>query len=320
VPVTHRTVEANGIRLHVAEAGTGPLVLLLHGWPELWYSYRHQLEALADAGYHAVAPDQRGYGRSDAPEDVAAYTLCHLAGDAVAVADALGADRFAVVGHDWGSPVASTVGLFRPDRVRGVALLSVPYTPRGSVDQLTGLTRRLGPHNYQAYFQQPGVAEAALEADVRASVVTLLVGLSGSTPRRGLLAEVTTAADLVPDLGDVSLPPWLTEDDVAVYVAEHGRAGFRGGLNWYRNARRNWELLAAWHRAPLLVPSLFVGGDRDPVLAWPGFADLVASLREYSMPGLTRAVVLEGCGHWTEQERPDEVNGLLVEFLAGLPA
>ena len=309
-----RTVETNGITMSYREAGSGPLVVLLHGFPELGYSYRHQIKALADAGYHAVAPDQRGYGRTDAPADIADYSLLHLAGDIIGLVRALGDERFVVVGHDWGSPVASALGLFRPVVVAGVALLSVPYAPRGDVDSLTGLTKLLGPANYQQYFQAPGVAEAAFEKDVRASMVSTLVGLSGDSTEVATLTD-GGATGIGRATGDGELPPWLTEADVDFFVGEFSRSGWRGGLNWYRNSVPNWEMMAAWHRAPLLPPSLFVGGDRDPVLNWPGFRDMVDHLRESSMPNLTKAVVLEGCGHWIQQERPREINELLVEFL-----
>src|SRR5580704_3063517 len=317
--IVHRTVEANGIPVHLAEAGTGPVVLLCHGFPQSWYSSRHQLRALAAAGYHAVAPDQRGYGQTDAPADIGQYSLLHLAGDVVGLAEALGGGPFVVVGHDWGSPVASTVGLFRPDLVRGVALLSVPYLPRGDADVLSSLVELLGPNNYQAFFQEPGVAEAVLEANVRASVLGTLIGASGDAPKVNTLSDVS-GGDLFPDLVDAPLPTWLTEEDIDVFTGEFERTGYRGGLNWYRNSRQNWELMGPWHNAPLLPPSLFVGGDRDLVLNWPGIGDLIAVLREFSMPNLTKAVVLEGCGHWTQQERPTEVNDLLLEFLDGLPA
>ena len=316
--ITHRSVETNGITMHVAEAGEGPLVVLLHGFPELWYSYRHQLEALAAAGFHAVAPDQRGYGQTDAPEDIDQYSMLHLAGDVVGLVAALGEGRAVVVGHDWGSPVASTVGVFRPDLVRGVALLSVPYLPRGDTDTLTALTAILGPNNYQAYFQEPGVAEAALEADVRSTVLGSLIGGSGDAPEVNTLSDVSGGYAFA-QATDTALPSWLTDEDVDYFTAEFERTGFRGGLNWYRTSKLNWELMAAWHNAPLIPPSLYVGGDRDLVLNWPGFRDLVGMLRELSMPNLTKAVVLEGCGHWTQQERATEVNELLVEFVSGLP-
>lgn len=317
--ITHRTVMVNGIRMHVAEDGQGPLVVLLHGWPELWYSYRSQLEALARAGYHAVAPDQRGFGQTDAPAAVEDYTLLHTAGDVVGLIAALGEKTAVVVGHDWGSPAASAAALFRPDIVRGVVLLSVPYIPRGEVDMLSRLSDALGPHNYQVFFQEPGVAEKVLEADVGRTVRGALIGASGDAPVVNTLADVSTGELFAGVAPDMALPPWLSEEDVAYYTAEYTRTGYRGGLNWYRNSRRTWELMAAWHGAPLLAPSLFISGDRDLVYHWPGIKELVGVLREVSMPNLVRAAVLQGCGHWTQQERPAEVNQLLVDFLAALP-
>src|SRR5579864_7183458 len=161
--VQHRTVETNGIRMHVVEAGTGPLVLLLHGFPESWYSWRHQLAALADAGFHAVAPDQRGYGQTERPEPIEAYSMFHLVGDVIGLLDALGEPRAVVVGHDWGAPVAWNTALFRPDRVRGVIGLSVPYRPRGTRPPLAIYRAALGDRFYQVYFQEPGMAEAGFE-------------------------------------------------------------------------------------------------------------------------------------------------------------
>lgn len=315
--VEQRSIEANGIQHRIAEAGDGPFVFLLHGFPESWYSYRHQLEALAEAGYHAVAPDMRGYGGTDAPAEIEKYTLLHIAGDVVGLAAAMGADRFAVVGHDWGSPAASSVALLRPDIVRGVALLSVPYFPRGDVDLLTGLTAALGPDNYQVFFQEPGVAEMLLEADIRKSVTTFLVTLSGDWQEMNLLDKVD-ADTFAPDLSSVPLPKWLTEADIDYYTDEFARTGYRGGLNWYRTSKLNWELMAPWHNAPLLPPSLFVAGDRDLVVNWPGIRDFIDNLKVLGMPNLTKAVLLEGCGHWTQQERASDVNDLLLEFLNGL--
>jgi pimeloyl-ACP methyl ester carboxylesterase len=309
-------VRANGLNMHIAEAGTGPLVLLLHGFPELWHSFRRQLAVLADAGYHAVAPDQRGYGRTDAPPEVAKYTLLHLTGDMVGLISALGYDRTVVVGQDWGSPVATSVALLRPDLVRGVVLLSTPYTPRDDVDFLTDLTARLGPDNYQTFFQEPGVAEPLLEADVRATVIGALVGVSGDAPEVHTTAGVTARSPR-PEIAD-ALPQWLTEEDVDYLTAEFTRTGYRGALNWYRNHQANWELMAAWHQAPVVQPSLFVGGDRDPVLNWPGFRELAAHLGDRFMPNLTGNVVLPGCGHWLQLERPEEVNRLLLDFVTAL--
>lgn len=317
--VTLRTLEANGITQRYAEAGEGPLVVMIHGFPESWYSYRHQLEALSKAGYHAVAPDMRGYGGTDAPADVRQYSYLHTAGDVVALATALGAGRFVVVGHDWGAPVAAHVGLFRPDLVRGVALLSVPYLPRGDTDVLTALTEALGPDNYQQFFQEPGVAEALFDADVRKSVLAWLIGISGDASEITRLDKVD-ASTVLPDFSMDPFPEWLTEEDVAYYTAEFERTGFRGALNWYRTSRINFDLLAPWRWAQLVAPSLFIAGDRDPVVSWPRMQALIDNLPSLSMPNLTKAVLLEGCGHWTQQERPHRVNELLLEFLSALPA
>jgi pimeloyl-ACP methyl ester carboxylesterase len=304
--------------MHVAEAGSGPLVLLLHGFPELWYSFRHQIEPLATAGYHVVVPDQRGYGETDAPRDVDDYTLLHLAGDVVGLIDAMGESQCVLVGQDWGSPVATAVALFRPDLVRGIALLSTPYFPRGDVDFLTELTDKLGDGNYQTFFQEPGVAESVLDADVRATVLGSLLGISGDAVEVHTTADIDSSAGM-PSYDETNLPEWLTTADVDYYTEQFTRTGYRGGLNWYRNHPANWELMAAWHQAPIHAPAMFVGGDRDPVLNWPGSRELVAGLGDRLLPNLRTSVVLDGCGHWVPQERAEEVTRLLLEFLADLP-
>jgi pimeloyl-ACP methyl ester carboxylesterase len=312
----HRFVDTNGIRMHIAEAGRGPLVVLLHGFPESWYSWRHQLEALSNAGFHVVAPDQRGYGQTDRPEAIDSYAMFHLVGDAIGLLDALGEAQAVVVGHDWGAPVAWHTALFRPDRVRGVGGLSVPYRPRGNRPPLSALRELRGEGFYQIYFQEPGVAEADLERDVRATVRVALYGLSGEHPTvpdlivrpgRGFLGELAPPAEL---------PDWLTDADVDFYTAEFERTGFTGGLNWYRNIDRNWALTAPWRGAGIDTPALFVVGDRDVVYHFPGGGpEMVGNLRR-SVPNLKEGVILEGCGHWTQQERPTEVNRLLTEFLS----
>ena len=182
--ITHRTVEANGIRIHLAEAGEGPLVLLCHGFPESWYSWRSQLKAFADAGYHAVAPDMRGYGETDRPEEIEKYTLFHLVGDMIGVVDALGAERAVIVGHDWGAPVAWHAALLRPDRFRGVVGLSVPFRPRGSTRPTSAMPRTETSLFYQLYFQEPGVAEAELERDPRSAIRRLIFSARATAARR----------------------------------------------------------------------------------------------------------------------------------------
>ena len=319
---TLRTVETNGIRLRIAEQGSGPLVLLLHGFPETWYSWRHQLAALAAAGYHAVAPDQRGYGGSDRPADPARFTQLHLVGDVIGLLDALGAERAVVAGHDWGAPVAWNTALLRPDRVRGVIGLSVPYTPRGPASPLAALRAALGEGFYMQYFQAPGVADAELARDPRLTIRKFLYSASGDAPRlpgpppqpvvppgRGIL-------DIM--LDPPALPPWLTEADVDHYAAEFERSGFTGGLNWYRAIDATWELMAPWSGLPVTVPALYIAGERDLVVNFPGLRALLPHLRAV-LPGLRDSVLLPGCGHWTQQERPAEVNAAMLAFLRELP-
>jgi pimeloyl-ACP methyl ester carboxylesterase len=310
----HRVVETNGIRMHLVEQGRGPLVLFCHGFPESWYSWRHQIPALAAAGYRAVAPDMRGYGGTDRPEPVEQYTQLHLVGDMVGLLDALGEETAVIVGHDWGAPVAWHAGLMRPDRFRAVVALSVPYTPRGRTPPTRALAAAAsGRFMYMLYFQAPGVAEAELEADVRASLRRCLYSWSGDAPRASVRPGQSTLLEGTTDPG--TLPPWLTETDLDFYAGEFERTGFRGGLSWYRTLDQTWELMAAYTGARITRPALFVAGDRDPVVARMKAA--VDRLGE-TVPGLRKAVLLPGCGHWTQQERPREVNAELLAFLRGL--
>jgi pimeloyl-ACP methyl ester carboxylesterase len=324
--ITHRTVEANGIRVHLAEAGSGPVVLLCHGFPESWYSWRHQIEALAEAGYRAVAPDMRGYGRTDQPDDIEKYTLFHLVGDMVGVIDALDASRAVVIGHDWGASVAWHAALLRPDRFRAVAALSVPFRPRGSAPPTSAMPQTEQSWFYQLYFQEPGVAEAEFERDVPTALRRLLFSGSGDAPRPIDDGRAPNPVGMVPRAGGFlsrmidpeRLPPWLTADDIAFYAGEFQRTGFRGGLNWYRNIDRNWGLMAAFAGLRVTVPALYVAGDRDLVVGFPGADKLIANLATF-VPGLRRTIMLPGCGHWTQQERPAEVNAALLQFLRDLP-
>jgi pimeloyl-ACP methyl ester carboxylesterase len=326
VDVEHREIEANGLQMHAAERGSGPLVVLLHGFPESWYSWRHQLVALADAGFRAVAPDQRGYGHTAGPEDIGKYTLLDLVGDVIGLIDALGEQRAIVVGHDWGAPVAWHTALLRPDRVAGVAGLSVPFTPRTPVSPMAAWRQAFGDRFYQVYFQAPGVAEAELEADVADTMRRLLIGASGDRPAPDPDAE-RLPAGVLPEGGgflDVlratdELPQWLTPKDLGFYVGEFTRTGFRGGLNWYRNQDRNWELLAPWQGAVVTPPALYVAGTRDPVVEFPGMDQLLPNLRTF-VPNLLDSVLIDGVGHWTQQERPGEVSERLVAFCRDVPS
>ena len=321
VEIRHRTLETNGIRMHVAEAGDGPLVVLCHGFPESWYSWRHQLVALAEAGYHAVAPDMRGYGQTDQPEAIESYTLLHLVGDVVGVLDALGAATAVVVGHDWGAPVAWHAALLRPDRFRAVIGLSVPFIPRRAARPTTTMPRTDDAIFYQLYFQEPGVAEAELGRNPRETLRRVLYGGSGDARRDSLAPGAGGVGMVRRDAGflgrheaPATLPAWLTEADVDFYAGEFARAGFRGGLNWYRNIDRNWELLAPWTGAKVTVPALYVAGDRDLVLAFRGMDRLLPALK-HVVPELRQTLILPGCGHWTQQERPGEVNAAMLKFL-----
>jgi pimeloyl-ACP methyl ester carboxylesterase len=323
--VRHRTVETNGIRMHVAEQGEGPLVLLCHGFPESWYSWRHQLEALAGAGFHAVAPDMRGYGQTDQPTEIDQYTLLHLVGDMVGLVDALGEGAAVIAGHDWGAPVAWHAALLRPDRFRAVIGLSVPYRPRGTVRPTTAMPQTDEAIFYQLYFQAPGVAEAELSRDVRSSIRRILFSGSGEGRRAHAGLGNPAAVGMVPRGGGFlrhtaeppAPPPWLTEADVDFYAGEFSRAGFRGGLNWYRNIDRNWELMAPYAGARVTVPALYVAGDQDLVVHFRGMDQLLPNLKRF-VPELRQTIMLPGCGHWTQQERPKEVNDAIIAFLATL--
>jgi pimeloyl-ACP methyl ester carboxylesterase len=314
----HRIEHVNGIRLHAVEAGDGPLVLLVHGFPESWYSYRHQLPALAAAGYHAVAVDVRGYGRSSAPAAIDAYRMTQHVADNVALVQALGASEAVVVGHDWGAPIAWNSALLRPDIFRAVAGLSVPYSPAGQSPPTHAFRAMGGPEEfYIEYFQQPGRAEAELEADVRQWLLGFYFTASGDAPSPAPGATVATIPygakmrDRFHYPG--AMPAWLTDEDLDVYAGEFERTGFTGGLNRYRNVDRDWEDLRLFRDRPIEVPALFVGGDRDGPTVWGK-----AAIDRFptTLPKLHKSIILSGCGHWTQQERPDEVNQALLEFLA----
>jgi pimeloyl-ACP methyl ester carboxylesterase len=317
--VTHRSVATNGIRLHIAEAGTGPLVLLCHGFPECWYSWRHQLAGLAAAGFHSVAPDMRGYGRSDCPEAIERYTLFHIVGDMVGLLDVLGAEKAVIVGHDWGAVVAWHAAQLRPDRFRAVVALSVPFRARGPVRPTSVMPQTEDAIWYQLFFQEPGVAEAEYDRNARVVFHAGKISISGDAmpgirpfgmvPRRG--------SPFRWNVEPPPLPAWLTEADVDFYTGEFTRTGFRGGLNWYRNIDRNWELLAPFDGLEVSVPALYIVGNRDPVQRFPGMDRHIADLPKF-VPQLRGTVMLPGCGHTTEEERPAEVNAAIIDFLRRL--
>ena len=315
----HRVIETNGIRMHIAEQGEGPLVVLCHGFPECWYSWRHQLPALAEAGYHAVAPDQRGYGQTDRPTPIDAYNIFQLTGDIVGLVHTMGEEQAVIVGHDWGAPVAWHCALLRPDMFQAIALLSVPYVPRSWKDirPTEAMQRMAGDKQfYQLYFQEPGKAEAELEADVRQTMRMFLYAASGDPPPEKRWRFLFSQSETLLDTGSQPgiLPAWLTEYDIDYFTREFERTGFRGGLNWYRNIDTLWEQTPFLTDAKLHQPALFVAGEADAFIAMRRAA--VESL-EAAVPNLKKKVLLPGAGHWIQQERPAEVNQLLLEFLAG---
>jgi pimeloyl-ACP methyl ester carboxylesterase len=308
-----RSISANGIELFLREQGQGPLVVLCHGWPELSYSWRHQISAIADAGFHVVAPDMRGYGRSSAPADVNAYSIFDTVGDMVGLVTALGEKQAVIVGHDWGAPVAWHAAMFRPDMFTKVAGLSVPPPFRGRARPLDSL--RSGGFNnfYWQYFQAPGIAEAEFERNVAATMRKIL-GRGVSDPAALFVTDDKGFLDNIPPV--VTLPDWLNEDDIATFAEAYQKSGFHGGLNWYRNLDRNWDLTAPWQGAQIHQPSLFIAGSKDSVITGLIGAKRVSEL-ERVLPNLRKRLIIDGAGHWVQQERPDVVNAALIEFLSG---
>jgi pimeloyl-ACP methyl ester carboxylesterase len=302
-----------------AEQGEGPLVILCHGFPECWYSWRHQLPALANAGYHAVAPDLRGYGRSDRPEAVEQYTILHDMGDIVGLVDALGAKQAVIAGHDIGAPIAWQAALLRPDRFRAVIALGVPFRPRafgGAVRPTTLMPRNENAVFYQLFLQTPE-AEAALGRDLRRTFRSQFYALSGDKPPSEGGGFV---GGMMPRKGGLltnpaSLPSWITESDIDVYVAEFTRSGLRGPLNWWRNIDRSWEFLAALEGAPVAVPALYIAGERDFIV--PVFRQSIEKQPTF-VPKLRPTMMLPDCGHWTQQERATEVSAAMIDFLRQL--
>ncbi|MDI2131302.1 alpha/beta fold hydrolase [Yinghuangia seranimata] len=321
-PLRHLIVDAPAGRLHAVEQGSGPLVLLVHGFPESWYSWRRQLPALAAAGYRAVALDVRGYGRSSKPAATDAYGMLDLVEDNVALVHALGEESAVVVGHDWGSNIAATSALLHPEVFQAVALLSVPYAPPGGPRPSDIFGRIGGPEQefYVSYFQEPGRAETEIEPDVRGWLAGFYAALSADTmPAEGepdphFVARGGRLRDRFPA---GTLPAWLTEEDLDVYAGEFERTGLTGALNRYRSMDRDWEDLAPLRGAPITQPSLFIGGALDASTTW--MSDAIDAFPT-TLPGLTASHLLENCGHWVQQESPEEVNRLLTGWLDTLAA
>jgi len=300
--------------------GTAPLAIMVHGFPESWYSWRHQLRPVAAAGYTACAIDVRGYGGSDKPHPVAAYTLQNIAADLIRLADALAPDsRVVLIGHDWGAPIVWNTAFTNPERISAVAGLSVPFAG-APLRPFTEVFREhftsQGRFFYQEFFQEPGVAEAEAEADPRDFVARMMYSISGDVPPGDYWSK-PLGATFLEGLPDPQPVPWLTEADLDYYEGEFRNSGFRGPLNRYRNHERDYEWLKPWQGKQLEQPCLSIGGTRDPATSLFGaVADPVAMMRMFAPK--VEGHVLEGVGHWTQQERPAEVNALLIDWLKRL--
>jgi len=319
-----RDVTVNGITLHVVAQGEGPLVLLCHGFPETSYAWRHQLLALAQAGFRAVAPDLRGYGASDSPADVAAFTTLDVIGDLIALIDNEGADSAVIVGGDWGANIAWQAAQLRPDRFRAVVALGVPMMRRAPIAPSRLFPKTESAAFYTHYFNEPGIAEQEFERDIGATLRALYFAASGDAGPRddpgtpnpfGMVANGQGLLDALP--APRTLPAWLTPSDLDVFVRSFTTSGFRGGLNYYRNLDRNWALQAALDGKQVEVPALYLVGERDTGLAIPGMDQIIKAMPAL-VPQLRAAEVIPGAGHWLQQEAPEAVNRALVDFLKSL--
>ena len=321
---TLRFVQSNGIRMRVAEMGKGPLVILLHGFPESWYSWRHQLPALAKAGYHVVAPDLRGYGKSDKPAAVEDYDIHKLTADIVGLIDAFGEKTAILIGHDWGAAIAWNSLLLHPERYTALVAMSVPYSGRSKSSPTATLKKAQGDNFYYTlYFQEPGVAEKELDADPRGFLSRLY--LSPDSPREppAITDRKRVAGGWIPRMGaSKGLPDWLTQKELDYYVAEFTEAGFRGGINFYRNSERNWETTPQLAGAKITVPVRFIAGARDGVIrrGGEGTAEELTQRMSGVATDLRGVVLIPEAGHWVQQEKPQETNAAIIEFLKGLPS
>lgn len=317
---TERQVEVDGVELHLVEAGPvdGFPVVLSHGFPELWYSWRHQVPALAEAGYRVICPDQRGYGRSDRPDAIADYDIHHLSGDLIGLLDEAGHDRAVFVGHDWGAMVVNGVATLHPERVAGVLTMSVPLLPRGPMAPTELFKMIFGDSFfYMLYFQEPGVADAELGSDPAETMTRMLAGLTvaeGDTDLGGMASpDGGGFVDRLPKAQ--GLPTWLSQEELDHYIAEFTRTGFTGGINWYRNLDRNWETTAQLEGVKLAVPSAFLTGSQDPVNLMSPAAVMDSYVTDHRF-----TTFVDGAGHWVQQEKPDEVNAALLGFVEDVRA
>ncbi|KAF5462463.1 hypothetical protein F2P56_018467 [Juglans regia] len=316
--IEHTTVATNGINMHVASIGKGPVVLFLHGFPELWYSWRHQLLYLSSHGYRCIAPDLRGYGDTDAPPSHASYTSLHIVGDLVALLDQLGIDQVFLVGHDWGAMMAWYFCLFRPDRIKALINLSVPFFPRNpAFDLVDGFRALFGDDYYVCRLikiwclQEHGEAEEDFACVDTARLMKKFFSIFGPNPLM-IPKEVGVRGLATPD----ALPSWLSEEDINYYATKFKQTGFTGGLNYYRAIHLNWELTAPWTGSQVKVPAKFIVGDQDIVYNIPGVKDYISGGGfKKDVPCLQDVVVMEGVSHFINQEKADEISAHIYEFI-----
>lgn len=315
-----RMIKSNGIRMRIAELGKGPLVLFVHGWPESWYSWRHQISALAAAGYRAVAPDMRGYGKSDKPAAVEDYDVKHTTADLIGILDALGERQAFLVGHDWGSIISWNAMLLYPDRFKALVAMSVPYGGRGAAAPLAGMRRTYGDNFYYIlYHNEPGgVAEKEYDANPRGLLSRLYTSPNTPLDPPTVTDPKRSAGGWIPRLGKPKeLPPWLRPQDLDYYVNEFKAAGFRGGVNYYRNFDRNWEITPELTGKTIPQPVKFLAGAEDIVIRGATAESLTTQMKRVCTD--FRGVTLyPGAGHWVQQERSNEVNAALIGFFNGL--
>ncbi|KAI4301749.1 hypothetical protein L6164_034996 [Bauhinia variegata] len=311
--IEHRTVDVNGIKMHVAEKGEGPVVLFLHGFPELWYSWRHQILLLSSLGYRAVAPDLRGYGDTEAPSSVSRYTCLHLVGDIVGLIDALGVHQVFLVAHDWGAIIGWYLCLFRPDRIKAFVCLSVPFLPRNPKYKPVDAMRALyGDDYYICRFQEEGKAESEIAQIGPAQVLKRILTSRKTGPP--ILLKAGLGSNLDPP---ETLPSWLSEEDIAYYASKFENKGFTGPLNYYRNMNTNWELTAAWTGAQVKVPVKFIIGELDVVYTIHGIKEYIEGDGfKKDVPNLEQVVVQEGVCHFNHQEAAEDVSNHIYNFIS----
>jgi pimeloyl-ACP methyl ester carboxylesterase len=312
-------IPTNGIRLRCVVEGEGPLAIMVHGWPESWYSWRHQIDPVREHGYRVVVPEVRGYGESDAPEAIEAYDMENMIADVLGLIDHFGEEQAVLIGHDWGAPIVWNTTALHPQRIRAVAAMSVPYSPRGKISSIE-LWKQLYPDRffYQLYFQKPGVAEAEFEADIRTALRKIYYSGSGDAPKGMFRADKTPKERMLDDIASPAvLPDWITEADLDYYTAQFEKSGFRGPLNRYRNQDRDWKNLTMLNGARITRPACFIAGGRDAVLRFVPGVDLVENMKRW-VDDLRTCEIIEEAGHWIQQERADRVNTILLEFLDGL--